>query len=273
MSYCREDEGLPEGYVSRGGKLALCIKVRRGPTAAEVAEVGAELVVTGVAPPADGAALPWSLAWLEALANAEPESYAVFERFAFESEHKYAEEYARELFGRGVKLWTDGRSGGWLVLGEHGAPDVDAAREALDLIHAHENPAGGGAPPMGEHESDYLASIAEARALLAALEKFREHVAAVVADFPRAVAWQACANGFEPAALEFEAAEKRRKAEERLDVAVSGVVTALRESVDRFDAQGQPYADGEAMLAEFDAARTALEFLVSDCDLPEEGAE
>lgn len=38
---------LPEGYSVRDGRLALNVKVYRGATPAEVAEVGAELAVGG----------------------------------------------------------------------------------------------------------------------------------------------------------------------------------------------------------------------------------
>lgn len=43
--------------------------------------------------------------------------------------------------------------------------------------------------------------VMETRALVSGLELFRAHVRAVVADFPRAVAWPVCANVFGPQQL------------------------------------------------------------------------
>lgn len=200
-AFCREDEGLPDGYVARyvngRSRLALCIKVHRGATAAECADVAEECGVdageeSGPMPAEYGSGSfggAWGLAWLEALAERRPEEYATLEGFARESSFEMAEADAREMVGAGVKLYTDGRCGGWLVLAGT-APDAEDARDLVSLA----------ARDAGEAEPDEEERILAARATLAALDDFREAVAGYVADFPRAVAWQACANGFEPAA-------------------------------------------------------------------------
>jgi hypothetical protein len=249
VSYRVEDEGLPKGYVSRSGTLALCIKVRRGPTAAECAEVGEEMGsdADGLAPLAggNGRAVPWGLGWLEALANAEPESYAAFEWFAFESAHECAMEYARELLGPGVRLYSDGRSGGWLVI--HGGPDADAAREAVALAQEECRDCSGSGHKSGHREGQECGRCLghgrtlpgqgqpdpggreeEAFALLAALERFREHVVAAVADFPRAVAWQVCANGFVPAAREYAARLALETAQTELQESTDDLAAKVR---------------------------------------------
>lgn len=217
MSYRhREDEGLPEGYYSRGGRLALNVKIHRGATAEECADVGAENGVTPgeVSGPMEnerGGARgvfggPWGLSWLETFARHRPEHYATFEGWARESAHELAEEQARELFGDRVRLYTDGRSGGWLVV--HGGPDADTARESVEAAGSIAGPG----VDLAEHEDRRR----EAWELLGTLEEFRKLVAAAVADFPRAVAWQACANGFQPAAEEYRRACELEQARGRL---------------------------------------------------------
>lgn len=251
------------GYAVRGGKLALNVKVYRGATAEELASVAEERGVSDAARAADpdtGERVTWP-AYYARLAESSRKGAELFrdlERFALESAFDHAEEYAAELLGSGVKLWTEGRSGGWLVLAGT-APDAESVWNATERALAERLADDG--HEDGAHGDPHDA--AEARELLAALGTFRDYVAGVVADFPRAVAWQVCANGFESAAEELEREEKREASEGRL---AKATVALRREAEDALPWIESHEEDGRkaarelrAVLAEYDAARTALE--------------
>lgn len=262
----RHDSTLPEGYVSRRGQLALCIKIHRGPTAEELASVADDLAVkpedtTGPLK-RDGTGQirggPWGPSWFEAFACAEPEEYGTLHGFALDDALEHAQEVAAETFPGPVELYTDGRSGGWLTLhGTYTPDDAKAALEAVSYADTGTMPESGDVPTPEE--------IDEARSLLAALEYFRAYVAVAVADFPRAVAWQVCANAFLPAAEEHAQTVARDEARARLERAV----TAMRNVARSGSRQVRPAFQDVAMLdaiasdltevvAEYDAARAAL---------------
>lgn len=229
----KNETQLPEGYYSRDrGRLALCIKVYRTATADEVRSVGEELDAYGgkIAPASPIAKpTPWGDAWGDAW-NRHPD-YHEAEQWALESAHEYALEHARELFGPGVELYTDGRSGGWLVLHGEDSPGAEQARTAVEIV-------------SGEcRDIDGPEEIEKARALLANLETFRQHVAAAVADFPRAVAWQVCANVFLPAAEEHARTVALDEARARLEHATRELRYQAEESIGAAEEQlatGEP---------------------------------
>jgi len=201
------------GYTVRGRHLALNVKVHRGPTEAELAEVAAELGIEpdDRAPARCGGVLKvWGSDWIEE-SEAASEGYGAA-CFAVEYAMERAEELARELFGAGARVYLEGRSAGWLVLEGPGL-SPESADEALAII---------------DDPSAEMSERVDALAFVANLERYRSECAAYVADFPRMVAWEAAANGFLPALEESRKKRARADALDRLERAHAALYLAAR---------------------------------------------
>lgn len=110
-----------------------------------------------------------------------------------------AREEAEQIFGRGVKVNSYGRSGGWLVVS--GLPDTE------------ESPDEWTGPAYGRWPKEILGwkiGELETKAEDSLLDRWRFYCAlaeANVEDFPRAVAWQIAMNKYLPECEEREKAE------------------------------------------------------------------
>ena len=148
-------------HPKRGGRFAFNVKSYAGPCDLDADAWDAlcvELDLGGIlAPIPDDEPTPFGPEWYRARfggADQGPTEPALINAW------ELAEDDARELFGRDVEVYSEGRSGGWLVV--HG---VGVDGDELDL--------------------GCLRDTVEA------LERFGEYVRAGVADFPRLVAWHA----------------------------------------------------------------------------------
>lgn len=232
--------------IDGSARLALNVKVHRGATAEELRDVAEG---NGEDPAAFAA---W---WNEETSGNGSEALRDAEELAVSDSYEMARESAEELFGKAVRVYSDGRSSGWLYLDR--GPDVDDVRAAIEQVSAELDPA--------DEDPTWTASErADAAALLAKLDSFREQCAAAVADFPRRVAWQACANVYAHERAERERAEKVMAAEARLALATSGLRNRVS-AVTLHMGAGFGFVVDELVpaLAEYDATRAALAELES----------
>lgn len=232
---------LPIGYENRSGRLALNVKVYRGPTAEEIADVCADT----------GADLEGFQAYWNRLTGGSAE-LADFEEVAQGQALAAARERGSELWGLKFECHLDGRSGGWLVLWQ-AAPDADdGERIAIDSLRPQ-------APE--ESEDDYQAARESALEELEKLGAFLASCKAHLAAYPQAVAYAAAACGYLPEKDERETSELVNQAEARLAAAIGGLERSAAFAVEQGNAAALVTV-GMA-LDEVKAARAALEGLTS----------
>lgn len=243
-----DKQPAPPLITYRRGLPAWNVKIRRGPTAEECAAVFADY---GEHPPealarpgtSTGDALPWGPAWIEAYSDRNPEAYWRDIGEAARDGFELAQEQAREIFGPTAEVYSDGRSGGWLVLRHPSVTrvEIDAAEELLRM--AEDDP--------GNPALDYVTAdeLRDARELLDNLDSFGRYVASALADHGRAQAYWLF-RSFQCYAQEYadELAEKQAAA--RLETAT----LALVQVAEGLTFGGTP----ERRTAEADAVRAAV---------------
>ena len=251
----------------RKGRPAWNVKRYTAPTAEECAQVFAdygERPADALARPGTdtGDALPWGPAWIEATAERNPEAYSMEIGRAASRAFATAEEYARELFGDRARVYSDGRSGGWLVLDHPSVTDAEITAAELLLGYAEDDPSN---PILDDVTAEELR---DARELLDNLDAFGRHVAAELADHGREQAYELL-RLYEYYAQELAEEQAEAESAARLDrarTAFEDAATRLRDAAssllteEQLDAHpnGNRYTVRDAF-GGFDAARLELE--------------
>lgn len=178
----------------------LNVKVHTYPTAEDCASVRAEL---------DGPA-DFDLDYLERFQDANPARYSQVYADVCSDGFRFAEERAREIFApwatpSRVKVYSSGRSGGWLIVeglpdnpetwGEKLAPGDVCEGCGCELTDSD------CAAGACEHCAEPCDKV-KLPGLREAWDTFAEDCAASVADIPRAYVWSVCANFAIPEAEE-----------------------------------------------------------------------